>query len=102
MLFNPLTNANLRDDSKNSVRELFDQRYRVRRVREGFRSGLYGSTYYVDLEDGHTMKVQVDKKPACSAARKPSSNPSSNNPQPRRRREYSRRCFVVEKELSGE
>lgn len=62
MLFNTLTNANLRDDSKNSVRELFDQRYRVRRVREGFRSGLYGSTYYVDLEDGHTMKVQVDKK----------------------------------------
>ena len=62
MLFNPLTNANLRDDSKNSVRELFDQRYRVRRVREGFRSGLYGSTYYVDLEDGHTMKVQVDRK----------------------------------------
>ena len=62
MLYNPFTNTNLRDDSKKSVQEALSGHYNVRRVREGSKSGLFGSTYYVDLKDGGTMKVKVDKK----------------------------------------
>lgn len=62
MLFNPFTNTNLRDDSKKSVQEALSGHYNVRRVREGSKGSLFGSTYYVDLKDGGTMKVKVDKK----------------------------------------
>ena len=61
-LFNPLGGSILKSDSAKAVQDALSGRYNVRRVREGLKSGLFGSTYYVDLKDGSTVKVQVDKK----------------------------------------
>jgi len=56
------TGSSIRQDTKDAVRDALDDHYQVRRVREGTKNGLFGSTYYVDLRDGTIMKVKVDKR----------------------------------------
>ena len=56
-IFNPLTGENLREDSADAVKDVLDQRYRVRNVKKS-----YGNKYDVTLKDGHHMTVSVDNK----------------------------------------
>ena len=56
-LFNPLTDAKLKDNSAKSVSDCFDQRYRVSSVRPSGKD-----KYDVRLKDGSHMTVHVGSK----------------------------------------
>ena len=56
-LFNPLTDAKLKDNTAKSVSDCFDRRYRVSSVRPAGKD-----KYDVRLEDGSHMSVKVGKK----------------------------------------
>ncbi len=55
--FHPFTDQKIEDNSAKAVYDLFEGRYNVKNVKQTGKD-----TYYVNIRDGHHIKVKVGEK----------------------------------------